>query len=85
MKADKGNAMVIMDTKYYKDKMHNHLMNGGCCRKLNKYPSANIIQDMMRDLQASSWDEVVKKKIIPRNTIVPRIYGLPKIHKEGDP
>ena len=27
----------------------------------------------------------MKKKIIPINTIIPRIYGLPKIHKEGDP
>ena len=43
MKDEKGNATIIMDTKSYKDKMHDHLMNVGFYRKLNKDPSAKII------------------------------------------
>jgi hypothetical protein len=33
----------------------------------------------------ASWDENVKNKLIPKDPIVPHIYRLPKIHKEGVP
>ena len=48
MKADKGNATIIMDTQSYQDNMYDHLMNVGCYRKLNKDPSANIIWEVMK-------------------------------------
>src|SRR6202044_3940579 len=33
----------------------------------------------------SNLDEKLKKKLIPSSECIPRIYGLPKIHKEGAP
>ena len=44
--------------------MHNHLMNGGCYRRLNKDPNAKIIGEVLKAIQNSSLDDKVKKNII---------------------
>jgi hypothetical protein len=33
----------------------------------------------------ASWYDNEKNKLIPKDPIVPHIYGFPKIHKEGIP
>ena len=81
MKADKGNATVVMDTHDYLSKMEEHLTKGGSYTKLKKYPSTKIIKEVKKAIDDSTLDEDLKRKLMPKNTIIPRIYGLPKIHK----
>ena len=54
-------------------------------QKTNKGPSARIIRDVTKTINNSSLDEGKKKKLIPKNPIIPRIYGLLKIDKNGAP
>jgi hypothetical protein len=69
----------------YQAKMYEHLTTGGCYKKLEKDPSTKIIKDVANAIKRSNLDEGIKKKLIPKNPIIPRIYGLPKIHKNGVP
>ena len=39
----------------------------------------------METIKISSIDDVIKKKLLTSNSLIPRIYGLPKIHKLGFP
>ena len=40
-----------------------------------------VVRDVTMAIKKSSLNEETKKKITPKNVIMPRIYGLPKIHK----
>jgi len=85
MKDDKENSTVIMNTQGYQAKMYEHLTTKGCYKKLKKDPSTKIIKDVENVIKRSNLDEGIKKKLIPKKHIIPRIYGLPKIHKNGIP
>jgi hypothetical protein len=43
------------------------------------------MREIMKVIQSSSLEDNIKNKIIPKNLVIPRIYGIPKIHKEGFP
>lgn len=83
MKADKGNATVIMDKEVYHSKMLDHLNSSGSYRIINKDPGNKIMCDVTRIIKSLSLDDIIKKKVTPNSAIMPRIYGSPKIHKEG--
>ena len=81
LKANKGNATVVMNTYDYHRKMIEHMTMSGGYKKVEKDPSNKIIWEITRAIQNSSLDDSIKKKITP-NPIVPRIYRLPKVHKD---
>ena len=54
-------------------------------RMIDNDPSEKVMKDVSKIIKNSSLDDSTKKKLIPRNDILPRIYGLPKIHKIGVP
>ena len=85
MKADKGNATVVMVTDVYEWKMHENLSTTGSYRKLVKNPSAKIMNKVKMAILMSNLDDNTKKRLIPKSSITPKIYGLPKIHKDGIP
>ena len=85
LKADKGNVAVILDREDYDKKMLDHLSASGSYRRLDRDPTKKIIAEVTKTIKNSSLDENTKKKLIPKDTSVPRIYGLPKIHKDGVP
>ena len=84
LKADKGGAAVILDKEDYIFKMNEHL-NCGSYKKLNKNPIPKIMKEVKKAISESSIDDKLKKKLIPSSQCIPRIYGLPKIHKDGVP
>ena len=84
LKADKGNATVILNANDYHTKMIEHLSSGSY-KKMDKDPSNRIIKALTKFIQDSSLDDNIKKKTIPKNPIIPRIYSLLKIHKDGCP
>jgi predicted GIY-YIG superfamily endonuclease len=84
LKADKGGATVIMNKEDYITKMNEHLSCGSYI-KIPKNPIKKIIKEVKKTINSSNLDEKTKKRLLPTNEITPRIYGLPKIHKEGIP
>lgn len=84
LKADKGGAAVILDKEDYVSKMNEHLRCGSY-KKLNNNPIPKIMKEVRKTIVDSSLNDKLKKKLIPSCETIPRIYGLPKIHKEGVP
>ena len=76
---------MILNKEDYIAKMKSHLDSSGCYKKLNKNPLNWIIKGVNEAIKKSSLDEEIKKKLIVYDPLVPRIYGLPKIHKPGVP
>ena len=82
MKEDKGNEMVVINSTDYEANMMEHFITTRCYKKLSKDPRERTIRDVTKIIKNSSLDEGIKKKLIPKNPITPRIYRLPKIHKK---
>jgi hypothetical protein len=61
------------------------ISQSGSYRKLNCNPVKKIIRQVKNAINNSNLDERTKKRLTPNNEITPRIYGLPKIHKEDIP
>jgi hypothetical protein len=74
-----------MNSEDYKTKMIEHLTLSGSYRKLASNPIARITKEVKKVIKDSNLDELTKKHLLPSCEITPRIYGLPKIHKEGIP
>jgi len=64
--------------------MKEHLRCGSY-KKLNNNPIPNILKEVRKTIADSNLEDKLKNKLIPSCETIPRIYGLPKIHKEGAP
>ena len=51
----------------------------------NKNPLSRIAREVAKTIKASYIDNDIKKKSLILGPLIPRIYGLPKIHKLGIP
>lgn len=65
--------------------MLDHLYNSGSYKKLSKNLVKNISRTMALAIKSSSSVGSFFHKLNESSPITPRIYGLPKIHKEGAP
>ena len=61
------------------------LLNTSTYRKINHNPLNKIINLVKKLILSPSIDEAIKLFLLPKNTLTPRIYGLPKIHKKDIP
>jgi hypothetical protein len=84
LSADKGNATVILNTVDYKLKIAS-LLSDSAYKKLDKDPTESIERKTIKLLKKSSLPEDLRKRLQPSGSRAPRLYGLPKIHKEGVP
>src|SRR5215469_1292483 len=82
--ADKGNATVILNSTDYKQKI-NTLLEDSAYRRLTKDPTESTERKTTRLLKKSTLSEDICKQLSPSGSRPPRLYGLPKIHKEGVP
>jgi len=82
--ADKGNAMVLLNTSDYKQKISS-LLQDPAYRKLTKDPTDSIERKTTALLKKSSLTEETRRQLGPAGSRPPRLYELPKIHKEGIP
>jgi hypothetical protein len=85
LRVDKGGATVVMNQADYNTRMIDHLSQSGSYKKLPSNPIAKVMKDVKRAIKNSNLDERIKKCLLPNSEITPRIYGLPKIHKDGAP
>ena len=86
LQADKGNTVVILSGQQYEDKMM-ALINDGSYRKLTGDPTAKkekkIAQDLDTLVKKGEVTSARAKLLKPRHSTAPKMYGLPKIHKEN--
>ena len=86
--ADKGVALVIMDTTDYKKKAE-ELLQQPTYQPIPTDPTSkykNKLINMLKSIRAEGGiSEAVYKKLYPTGAGSPKFYGLPKIHKEGMP
>lgn len=65
--------------------MFDLLVDPSSYRILSQNPCSKIIKQVKTLLSKSSFDDATRKKLVPSKEVTPRIYGVPKIHKEGIP
>jgi len=82
--ADKGNATVILNTTDYKQKI-NTLLEDSSYSRLTKDPTESTERKATKLLKKSTLSEEICIQLSPSGSRPPRLYGLPKIHKEGVP
>ena len=82
--ADKGNATVVLNTSDYKLKISS-LLEDPAYRKLTKDPTDAIERKTTLLLKKASLTEEIRRRLSPAGSRPPRLYGLPKIHKDGVP
>ena len=86
--ADKGVAMVVMDKQEYISKAE-ELLAQPAYRIIPRDPTnkikAQLITKLRRIKGENNLDEGMFKAMYPTSCIPPTFYGLPKIHKTGNP
>lgn len=90
VKADKGNAVVILTNDEYEERMQQLIRNSDFTQ-LKKSPLDEISKLVRSELQRLQELGVIDYKTRYRlqntlqiNSVLPRLYGLPKIHKTGN-
>ena len=87
--ADKGRAVVVMNTTDYKTKAELLLSDEKTYQQLKKDPTSkfsNRLISQLKDIKKEgNLDEREYRRIYPTSAMVPRFYGLPKVHKQGAP
>ena len=86
--ADKGVALVVLNTEDYKKKAED-LLNQNTYRVLTSDPTMRLKNKMINLLKSikskGGITEELYKRLYPTETGSPKFYGLPKIHKPGMP
>ena len=86
---DKGVAMVIMDQEDYTNKAQALLQDTNTYKVLTKDPTSqlkNKLISLLKDIKQTGGLTTLKyKQLYPTSAVLPKFYGLPKIHKTGTP
>jgi PHD/YefM family antitoxin component YafN of YafNO toxin-antitoxin module len=84
LKADKGNAVVILKEEAYEDSMKLMLQEGPY-NQIPKQPLNRMVQKVKETLADIKNKHGVNLKYLQHsNPKIPSIYGLPKMHKPGN-
>ena len=80
--------MVVLDREDY-NKKANNLLNTPAYKEIPRDPTnkikAQLITKLRRIKKDSKLDEGTYKSMYPTGCVLPKFYGLPKIHKRGNP
>ncbi|XP_072384720.1 uncharacterized protein [Diabrotica undecimpunctata] len=80
-KADKGNTVVVLNTSDYTKKVLKFIDDNKFITKaVNIKSFTNKVKTLINDSN-EVLDAITKKKLSPNKSIIPRLYGLLKIHK----
>lgn len=89
LNADKGNVTVAMEKEDYESRMNDVLNDMMTYRRINKDPTSSLQKknsELVDELHNLNIITVIEKRRMKNDAaFAPRIYGLPKIHKEGFP
>jgi hypothetical protein len=84
LRADKGNATVVLNTGDYERKIQT-LLSPDTYKVCTKDPTTSVERRTNHLLRNCGWSKDVVKNLVASESVPPRLYGLPKIHKEGAP
>jgi len=88
-RADKGNTVVALDRMDYIVKMENYLSDTNTYSILQRNPVNKLLKNLKQLLNRWSNSKYITTRthnfLNSSNPILPRAYGLPKIHKQGLP
>lgn len=89
-RANKSNTTLILNKSDYINKVNDLLNDTNSYKKLNANPESKLRHDSFKLMD--SWKKNnfsggnIKRRDIPNeNTLLPRLYGLPKKHKSNCP
>ena len=86
--ADKGNSAVVMTNEQYNCKME-ELLGSETYSLLKKDPTESLARKLELILKKLLKDKKISKQLHDDSRVLhprpPQIYGLPKIHKPGNP
>jgi hypothetical protein len=80
-RVDKDNVTLILRTEDYHMKMQT-LLNDTIYRKLATDLTVSIERQAVALIKKSAITQEWLDKILPHASVPPRLYGLPKIHKD---
>ncbi|XP_071439029.1 uncharacterized protein [Hetaerina americana] len=82
--ADKGNATVLLKTEDYHQKVQ-QLLADATYRRIPRDPTDSIVRKTTSLMKKNLPPEEYNRNLLPQVPVPPRLYGLPKIHKENTP
>ena len=86
--ADKGVTIVVMEKKDYIQKAE-ELLNTSTYKKIPEDPTnkqKNKLVNILKRIKSEvGLNEDTYKKLYPTGAVSPKFYGLPKVHKPGNP
>lgn len=88
LRADKGNATVVMDSNDYEGKIRSLLGDSHVYKPVAYNPTARVtrrIRAVVRDFRDLFDEDVFERLYKPKIVLPPRLYGLPKVHKTSVP
>lgn len=89
LKADKGNATVVMERAEYRNKILNLLQDESTYKVMKKDPTASLerkTNEVIKEMFEKKYiDFNLKRYLTCYDSVAPKIYGLPKIHKAHAP
>ena len=85
-KADKGDAVVLMDMQHYTKLAWDHLSDGNTYSLLTEDPTPAIVSNFNAYLRRCRQDRVIDTRMhdrlkLPQGTAVQTMYFLPNVHK----
>ena len=87
--ADKGRVTVLMDASDYDTKMRDLLSDGNTYKKLNSDPTNKFKASLSKLLKKWKDNNIITHSVwqhlYPTAADIPKLYGLPKVHKQGYP
>ena len=87
--ADKGVALVVIDTVDYIKKAKEILEDTNTYRVIHTDPTSRLKNKLINTLRriktATGMQDNIYKKMYPTGASPPKFYGLPKIHKKNIP
>ncbi len=87
--ADKGRAVVVLNTKDYQQKATALLSDTKTYKILPKDPTTQYtskVVSVLKDIKLTgAFEERTYRQLYPTSCVVPRFYGLPKVHKRDVP
>lgn len=88
-RADKGNITVALNKNQYFLKISEMLQDNDTYTEINKDPTKSISNNIRRLLTRWKKNDLITpdmyKRLYCSDGVLPRAYGLPKIHKTGTP
>ncbi len=87
--ADKGRAVVVLNTRDYKTKAAELLSDEKTYKKLKSNPTSKnkckLIKNLQSLKQSGAISDIKYRQLYPTSEEVPKFYGLPKVHKAACP